>query len=276
MQKMSPIAIALNIRSGRIPVRWTVREGHWAEGRGADGKLLWPGGKERVFWPEVIQTAGVVKVREIDEPLDLRARLFKAFNTNWSESTALDILDRVGAWRAAKATGNEQEPEGRRANVAYGHRLELNLCVSPVTLDQLRSDTERWYRLSGVLGNPAKLRAEFKEPPNADSRPHDLVAFAGDSHFNNTLRVSMEWHGKAPRAVVETITAWELMVATAWADVVGKVEPQVCAYCGTRFTSPRIKTHCLGECAHLFAVRAYKRRKALEKKKEKEQARTKK
>ena len=136
-------------------------------------------------------------------------------------------------------------------------------------MDDLRGDAELWYKRLGSLRYPAKLRAEFKKPPPTNARPSDLDAFASEAGFTNTLPVSMEWEGKDPYAVVETISGWELMVATAWADVVGKAEPQVCDQCGTRFTWPRKKKHCRWDCGHLRAVRTYKRKMALEKRKRK-------
>jgi hypothetical protein len=250
MQKMSPIPIALHIRSARIPVRWTVRES--VEG-------------ERVFWPQVIETAGVTEIAEIEDPLDLRAQLFKMFNTNWNEDAALDFLESAGAWGAIEEDRREPWAKGTYVNVAFGHRDAVGLRVLPTTLEELRSDTGRWYRLLRTLSNPTKLKADFKQPPPADARPIDRFGFAGDAHFNNSLQVSLEWHGKDPLAVVETITAWELMIATAWADVVGRADEQVCAHCGTRFTWPRKKKHCRWECGHLVAVRNYKRKRALEK-----------
>lgn len=219
-----------------------------------DGRVLDPGGSERVFWPEVEPIAAV---EEIEEPLDLRAQVFKAFNRDWSESTALDVLNSLGAWRTVNANGLGS----RCTKLAYGHRMELTICVLPITLAEMHSDIERWYKLLSALNDPTKLKSGFKRPPSVDARPHDLFAFAGDAHFNNTLPVSLEWSGKDPCAVVETITGWELMTATAWADVAGRADEQVCANCGTRFTWPRKKKHCRWECGHLAAVRKYKRKR---------------
>src|SRR5258708_1485254 len=162
MQKMSPIPIAINIRAARIPVRWTVRESHLPEIRDVNGRVLAPGRSERVFWPEVIQKHGVTELTEIEDPLDLRAQIFKAFNSNRSEATALNFLNRVGAWKATEEAIQESGAEGTYANVFYGHRQAIHFRVLPVTSEELWQDTEHWYKLLGSLRNPTKLRAEFK------------------------------------------------------------------------------------------------------------------
>jgi hypothetical protein len=274
MHKMSPfptVPIALRIRAGRIPVSWTMRDDYHPEVRDVDGRVIERRRTERVFWPKVETTKwGDAEVVDIEGPLDIRAQLFNIFNTNWNEKTALAFLEQVGAWRVA----NDGDPktwtwaQGMFASVAYGHRQGLSIRVLPISSEDLRIETQYWYKLLGALKNPAKLRAVFKQAPPSDARPHDHFSFALEAQFNNTLPISLEWHGKDPYAVVETITASELMVAAAWADVVGRAEEQICARCGTRFTWPRKKKHCQWECGHLEAVRKYKRKKAIEKQKE--------
>ena len=271
MLKMSPISslpIALRIRAARIPVQWMVRESQRHEVRDVDGRVIDKGGVERVFWPQVIHSAGIVEVTEIEDPLDLRTQLFKLFHTNRTESAALDFLNRAGAWQIVEDEG-KQEPwaKGTYAKVTYGHRQVFGLRVVAITLDDLLGDVKHWYRLIGALRNPTKLRAEFKQPPPTNARPYDLSVYATEAHFSNTLPVSLEWQGKDPYAVVETITVSELMIAAAWADVVSGAEDQVCARCQTRFTWPRKKKYCRWECGHLVAVRNHKRKLALEKQK---------
>lgn len=255
MQNMSPIPaipIALHIRAARIPVSWTVRVS--IEG-------------ERVLWPQVeTMKRGTLELSEIEDPLDRRIQLFRVFNTTRTEATALDFLHHIGAWRVVQDNIREEWAKGTYVDVAYRHRQAIGLRVLPTTLDEMLRDTERWYRLLGVH-SPKKVEAEFKPPPPPDARLSDRYLFAMEAHFVNTLPVSLEWHGKDPYAVIETISAWELMTAAAWADVVGRADEQVCAACGTRFTWPRKKKHCRWECGHLAAVRKYKRKQALEKKK---------
>jgi hypothetical protein len=275
MQKMSPIPsvpIALRIRSARMPVTWTVRESYRPEVLAVDGRVIDKGGVERVFWPQVEGKWDMVEVTEIEDPLDLRVQLFKMYNTNRTEAAALDFLNRVGAWRIVEDGGKQESwAEGTYANVTYRHREILDVRVMPLTLEDLLGDVKHWYKLSGALRNPTKLQAEFKQPPPTSARPYDLSMYALEARFSNTLPVSLEWHGKDPYAVVETITASELMIAAAWSDVLSRAEEQVCANvnCGTRFTWPRKKKYCRWECGHSVAVRNHKRKLADEKRRKK-------
>jgi hypothetical protein len=272
---MSPIPtvpIALHIRAARIPIRWTVRDHTLHEMRAADGRVLQEGGVERVFWPQVETTKwGDVELTEIENPLEFRIKLFRFFNMNKTEAAALDFLQDIGAWRIVSETERERWAEGTYANVTHGHRKGVGLRMLPTTLPEILQAIEGWYRLLGNH-NPKKLEAQFKPPPPPDARVSERNLFAMEAQFVNTLPVSLEWHGKDPYAVIETISAWELMIAAAWSDVVSRAEKQVCARCGTRFTWPRKKKHCQYECGHLAAVGRYKRKKALEKRQQAEAA----
>jgi hypothetical protein len=269
---MSPIPIALHIRAARIPIHWTVRDHLVVEVRDVHGRVLTEGGTERVFWPQVETTKwGDVELAEIEDPLDRRIQLFKVFNRNRTEAAALDFLQHIGAWRIVAESNHEEWAKGTHANVTYGHREGIGLRMLPTTLPEILQATEGWYRLLGNH-NPKKLEAQFKPPPPPDARPSERDLFAMEAQFVNTLPVSLEWHGKDPYAVIETISAWELMIAAAWSDVVSRAEGQVCARCGTRFTWPRKKKHCRWDCGHLAAVLKYKRKLAVEKKKQREAA----
>lgn len=276
IQKMSPIPtfpIELRIKAGRIPVRWEVRETEGLEIRGTEGKVISKRKTERIFWPRVVETKwGDVKVREIDNPVDLRQELFRLANTNKSEEAALRFLNAVGAWRLSNYGDPAIDVWARgtfASGVVFGHREILRVRVEPVTLAELLSDTEHWYRLlSSLRRNPVVIKSAFK-PPSPNSHHNERFLFAIESAALNTLPLSLEWHGKDPYVVVETLCAQELLVAAAWADVASRAEPQVCDRCKTRFTYPRKKKYCLGNCAHLVAQRDYKRRKADEKRKAK-------
>ena len=223
-----------------------------------------------MFWPQVERTKwGDTELKEIEEPLGLRNQLFNLFNRSRTEKAALAFLDSVGAWTLTSETHQETWAAGTYVDIYCGHRQVVNARVLPMTVDEFWEDTRQWYRLLSVLRSPTRLQREYQQPPPADARPIDRSSFAGQASYNNTLQLSLEWQGKDPYAVVETISAWELMTAAAWADVVSRAEKQVCARCGTRFTWPRIKKHCRWECGHLNAVRTYKRKKALEKRRKK-------
>ena len=267
MQKMSPIppfAIALDIHAGRIPVHWTARDHQVEEVRDVEGRVLTKGGTERVFWPEVETTkSGDTAMQEIEDPSDFRAALFHALNTKWSESAALSILNRVGAWQIWTEDGGEREwQKGGFARIAYRHRSEIMVRVLPVELESMQRSTQYWYDLLSSPDKPkdARLKAALRQPPRADATPAELHFFALDAKFTNTLPVSLEWGGWGPRAVIETICASELLVAAAWADAAGGITSQVCQRCLTRFSSPRTKKYCRGECGHAEAVMNYKRR----------------
>ena len=148
-------------------------------------------------------------------------------------------------------------------DVSFAHRQVYGIRVLPTTLNELFEATKRWYVLLKTLRNHVALKSEFGPPPRLDARPFDRYEYAGRAYFNNTLPVSLEWQGKDPYAVIETITGWELMIAAAWADVVSSAEDQVCAECKTRFSSPRKKKYCCWECGHLVAVRKYKRKQSV-------------
>jgi hypothetical protein len=272
MKNMSPmptLSIALRIKAGRIPVRWEVRESRLAEIRDDKGKVLSKAKRERVFCPQVEATkwGDDVEVGEIEDPIDKRAELFRLFNGDRTEGAALKFLNSIGAWRIVDGDpALRSSYRGTFANIAFGHRYALGVRVLETTLDEMLGDIERWRKLINALRNPARLKAHYKEPPAIDARPADHFSFAVESSVTNTLPVSLEWSGKYPHAVIETLSAWELMSAAAWADVVGGLKLQVCAECKTPFTSPRKKKHCLWECGHRAAVRGYKQREAAKKK----------
>jgi hypothetical protein len=232
MQKMSPIStfeIALDIRAGRIPVRWTVRDSHRPEERDSSGRVIWKSEVERVFWPQVeLNKWGEAVVAEIEGPLDLRAHLFKAVNTNWSEKAVLAFLDRAGAWRILPAAREEEWAKGTYANVEFLHRYRTAVQILAVTVKELREEAEYWYRLLQCLGDPAKLKKAFRPPPGGEARISDVIMFG--------------------------------------LDVASHTGPQVCGHCMTRFASARKKKYCRPDCGHAVAVRNYKRKLALAKK----------
>lgn len=273
MHKMSPISsipIALHIRAWRIPIDWTVRESCRPQLKDVDGRILDEGGIERVYCPRLANNRwGKIEPTEIENPLELRVQLFKMLNAGPREEAVLAFLNSVGAWRVIQEDRHESWTEGSHSDLMFGHRQITGMRALPLTLEDFRHDAKEWYGLLGVLHNPAKLKAEFRQPPPADARPSDLMMYSLRSHFANTLPVSLEWHGRDPYAVVETVTVWELMIAAAWADVVGRAEKQVCAYCKTRFTWHREKKYCSWDCGHYVAVRKYKRKIADQKRQEK-------
>jgi hypothetical protein len=271
MTKMSPIKtfpIALHIKAARIPVTWTIRESRTDDLLDASGKVLRKAKTERVFWPQVERTKwNDVELQEIENPLDLRAEMFRMV-TSITEEAALKILRSIGAWSVEKGDPalRSSFPE-RYADIAFGHRFILNAHIREVTLDEMREDIKRWYRL--MKAPASQQKKHFMPPPPPDTRNHERSLFALEAGATNTLPVSLEWRGKFPEASVETLSAWELANAVTWADVMRGAEVQVCANenCATSFTDPRKKKHCSYACAHKAAQREYKRRAADKKRK---------
>lgn len=72
-----------------------------------DGRVIDKGGVERVFWPKIRKDQwDEAELDEIESPLDLRAQLFKIFNTSKSEDAVMGFLNRVGAWETG--LGNQR------------------------------------------------------------------------------------------------------------------------------------------------------------------------
>ena len=287
------ISITLNIRAGRIPVSWTVREIEVPEVREActdpncehhehptgfcdKGRLLVRGATERTFWPRVKSHS---QVENLSDPLTLRAELFRTFNGVWAdknrdpelvEQSVLMFLDRIGAWRIVPAersmwVDRAEAKMGMRTSATFLHRSVVDAYVVPFTLDELLDEIEYWYRVIKASTNSAKLKKAFASPPD-NGLISDQFWFAQGAIIANTLPVSLEWEGRYSHGVVEPITGSELFAALAWADALNRgTLPQVCAHCKTRFNYHRKRTHCTCACAHAAAVSAYKRRKRADK-----------
>ena len=252
---MSRIPISLELRFLRIPTTWTRHKGVFHDERGEH--------TEHFFAPEVRQDVERRFVVE-DDPWKLRNEFLRMKHT---EEAALQFLAHVGVWNAVSG----QEPQNNLPKTglsgAFGFRL-FNGSARPLTLEELWDEQERWDTL---LKNPAKLRAEFAPPPSADAIPHDHISFAFDTHFRNTLPIHLEWK-RTPQAVVQPITGRELMIATAWADLISGSAFRVCQNCGIPFTSKHKRAFCPSDgwgpsaCAHAVAQRMYRKRKSEEKK----------
>jgi hypothetical protein len=252
---MSRIPISLELRFLRIPTIWTRHKGVFHDERGEH--------TEYFFAPEVRQDVERRFVIE-DDPWKLRNEFLRMKHT---EEAALQFLEHVGVWNAVSG----QEPQGNLPKTAlsgaFGFRL-FHGSARPVSLEELWDEQESW---NDKLKNPAKLRAEFRPPPNDNDIPHEHISFAFDTHFANTLPTHLEWK-RSPQAVIQPITGRELLIATAWIDLVSGSEFQVCQNCGIPFTWPRKRMFCPPDewgrpspCAHVVAQRMYRKRKSEEK-----------
>lgn len=182
-----------------------------------------------------------------------------------SEDAALKFLEKVGVWDVG-----DRAPwsEAKYLSGAIGHRvIDPPKYPLPVTIEWLWDEQERWDEMLREK-NRAKLRAVFGPPPKEDARPHDHITFAWNTHFANTLPTHLEWT-QEPHAVIQPVTGRELLIATAWVDLVSGSEFQVCQKCGTPFTSERKRRFCppagydiTSPCAHAAAQRAYRKRQS--------------
>lgn len=180
-----------------------------------------------------------------------------------SEAAALEFLDKIGIW-----TMGEVAPyaDATFLSGAFGYRFIGNERYPlPLTVEELWEYQERW---KGLLKNPEKLRRQFGPAPEPNARPFDQLNFALSSYFGNTLPIHLEWK-RRPHAVLQPITGHELLIATAWVDLVSGSEFQVCQKpdCGIPFTWYRKRMFCPdGSCAHVMAQRMYRKRKHEQKK----------
>jgi hypothetical protein len=241
---MSRTAISLELRFLRIPTTWTRR------------KELAYG--EYALVPEVSQGPA----KPIEDAWNLRNEFLRMEH---SEEAALELLEKVGVW----SVGNSAPwSKAKYLSGAIGHRfIDPRQYPLPLTIEELWNEQEEWIEMLKEKSY-AKLRAMFGPPPKQDPRPHDHFMFALNTHFFNTLPIHLEWK-QQPQAVIQPITGRELLIATAWVDLVRRFEFQVCQKCGTPFTSERKRRFCppdrydiTSPCAHAAAQRSYRRRQS--------------
>jgi hypothetical protein len=84
----------------------------------------------------------------------------------------------------------------------------------------------------------------------------------------NELPMHIEWKRGGAFGVVETITGWEMLVATIHLDLLRHADFKSCARADCGIPFPRLSGHnqiyCSPECAHVVAQRALRRRKKRE------------
>jgi hypothetical protein len=249
---MSLTPISLELRFLNIPTTWTRR------------RDLVSG--EYALVPEVNDNR---RAKPIEDAFNLRNEFLRMEH---SEEAALKLLEKIGVWGLAESA---PWSEAKGLSGDFGYRFIFKPQYPfPLTIEELWDEQERWKEL---LKNPAKLRAYFRPlPKDDDARPGDQYAFAFDTHILNTLPTHLE-SKPLPHAVIQPITGRELLIATAWVDLVSGLEIQVCEKCGIPFTSDRKRTFCpptryalTSPCAHAAAQRAYRIREAEKKKQQRE------
>ncbi len=250
---MSATKIAIELRFLRVATKWTRRKHRVVDEIGERVQY--------VYVPEVDCTAAQ---EEIEDPRRLRNEFLRMER---SEEAALNFLHRVGLWAADPGIEPQSDLQETRLSGAFGFRVFEGM-ARPVSLEDVWEEQEYWKDL---LKGPAKrrngkLRAKFGTPPDANARPHDHVSFAWNTHFFNTLPMHLEWKRNA-HAILQPMTAHEMLTATTWGDLVSGSPFQECNLCRTPFTSDHKRKFCppykltgVSACAHAAAQRAYKRR----------------
>jgi hypothetical protein len=192
----------------------------------------------------------------LDDPRDLRTEFLKLPHT---ESAALAFLNKIGVWDIEQ---RQAVIPGAQLVGNFGYHYLSGTAMS-LTIEDLWYEQEYWLEL---LRNPSALRKQFAAPPSEAADYQEKTRFAVQATFANTLKIHLEWK-RLPKAVIQPVTWRELLVATAWLDVVQQAKIQVCQRrdCGVPFTGPKQK-YCDDSCAHLVAVRAHRARKRDEKK----------
>jgi hypothetical protein len=231
-------SISLELRFLSIPTSWTRRKDRMSG--------------EFALVPQV----KVGPAKPIEDAWALRNDFLRMEH---SEEAALKFLERVGVW----GVGESGTYEGAKPiQGAFGYRYIIDPQYPfPFTIEELWDEQERWKAL---LGNPARLQAEFGERPKEDARPYDHFKFACDTQRQNTLPIHLE-SKLLPHAVIQPITGRELLTATAWVDLVSGSGVQVCEKCKIPFTSyrklrfcPPPPGHATSPCAHAVAQHAYR------------------
>jgi hypothetical protein len=234
---MTRIPIAIEVRCLRVLTRWALRKetlsGEW------------------MLVPEVNQDMEC-RLATIDDPWELRNQFFRMRH---DEKAAFEFLNQVGVWRAhadphVSASAGEMLLSGD-----FGYRLFFGRAL-PLTLEQLWRDQDHWANL---LRSPSLLRAEFGPAPADDAPPFKKFDFAAKANLSNTLPLHLEWRRSSPNAVIQPITGWELLIATAQVDLVSGAAFQVCQRmdCGIPFSGRRRK-YCQWYCGHIESVRAHR------------------
>jgi hypothetical protein len=242
---MTRLPISIELRFQRIKTRWVRRDDH--------GLLV----------PQTDQ-GFIHRLVTHDDPWELRNEFLAMKHT---EEATLGFLNRVGVWSATeeKYMRSPREQESR-LDGAFGHRF-LSGRALQLTLREFWATQQDWRKLlddmRGSQNNPVRLRrvltARFGSLlPNGSGG--DLVTFAMQSRYSNTLPLHLEWRDNQLHAIIQPITGHELMVATVWADVVTHAKFQVCENCGIPFTGRKRKFHDWN-CGHLVSVRAWRKRK---------------
>jgi len=239
------ITLPIEIAFLRIPTEWTLekdKQGRW--------------------WavPAVTQVTPA-KVTEIDG-WGLRRRFLRLKPGDWK--AALRLLQEVGVWRAEPDPRASLEERNKLVSGAFGGRPFNGVAVS-VLLSDLWRQQQWWLK---ILRDPRALKIKFGRPPAPGTKSIEKLSFALQTLRLNELPMHFEWKGGGPFAVMETITCWEMLVATTHLDLLRHADFKSCAREDCAIPFPRLSGHnqiyCSPECAHVVAQRALRKRKKRE------------
>jgi hypothetical protein len=241
---MSRDRVRLTVEIGflRIPTEWSLEQdtqGHW------------------VAVPSLSQSSSL-EVSEIDG-WGLRRRFLRLRSDDGK--AALQFLTEVGIWRAESAPGASLEEGNKLVSGAFSARA-FNGRALAVPLHNLWRQQQWWLK---ILRDPAALKAKFGPPPLPNARGSQKLLFALQTATMNELPMHIEWKRSGAFAVVETMTGWEMLVATTHLDLLRHANFRSCARADCGIPFPRLSGHnqiyCGPECAHVVAQRALRKRR---------------
>lgn len=213
--------------------------------------------------PEIEQRRDyIANLAEIDDPSALRGEFLRLKHT---EAASLEFLAKVGVWNAVEDRNPPSWSQSMLMSGSFGYRY-FNGRALPLTLEELWRQQSDWRSL---LENPDALRSQFSTPPPSEATPHEKLKFSVNSLAFNTLQIHVAWQKQTrrqengqkntavePVAVLQTITGWEMLVATTHLDLLQRANFQRCqrSDCGIPFTG-RERKYCSWYCGHIVSVR---------------------
>ena len=112
------------------------------------------------------------------------------------------------------------------------------------------------------------MEADQRKSPAPSAKSIQKLFFALQTAKMNELPLHLEWKRGGAFAVVETITGWEMLVATTHLDLLRHADFKNCARADCAIPFPRLSGHnqiyCGPECAHVVAQRELRKRKKRE------------
>jgi len=203
-----------------------------------------------------------IKVPEIDG-WRLRRRFLRL--KPGDSKAALQFLSEIGVWRAEVDSRASLEMGNKLLSGAFGGRT-FNGWAAPVKLDELWRQQIWWLK---TLLDPRALKRRFGLPPGESAKSVEKLSFGLQTRIMNEVPMHIEWRRGGAGGVVETITGWEMMVATTHMGMLHDAHFRTCARPDCRIPFPRLSDHgqiyCSMECAHVIAQRELRKRKKSEK-----------